>query len=410
MPYLHRTLETAFLKASEHFPVLLLTGSRQVGKTTFLQFLSAGNRRYVTLDDPMARGLALDDPDLFLQRFPPPVLIDEIQYAPELLRAIKIQVDRDRSPGRFWLTGSQLFQLMKGVSESLAGRVGIVSLLGFSQAERRGAPHLGPFLPVPERLAERQHLPRLSLQDLYQEIWLGGFPAMRDPLHPPPRDLFFSSYVQTYLQRDVRDLARVGDERAFFRFLQACAARTGQLLNLSDLCRDAEISHPTAKHWLSVLQTSGIIHLLEPFHSHFLKRIVKTPKLYMLDTGLAAYLTGWSSPTSLETGAMNGAFLETWVVTEILKSWRYAGLEAPLFFYRDRDKKKIDLLILQDQTLHPVEIKKSAQPGRDAAGSFQTLDALAASGFRRGHGAVVCLADMLLPLTRDVDAVPVGVL
>jgi hypothetical protein len=409
MTYLTRTLEPFFMNASGQWPVLLVTGPRQIGKTTFLRHLAGSERSYVTLDDPLVRELARSDPGLFLQRFQPPVLIDEIQYAPQLLPLIKLLVDQDRRPGMFWLTGSQQFHLMKGVSESLAGRVGVVNMLGFSRAELVRTPFIPPFLPTEAGLKEREGRPALGLGELFRRIWLGSFPALnQDPA--PDRDLFYSSYIQTYLQRDVRDLANVGNEGAFLRFLRACAARTGQLLNLSDLCRDADVSQPTGKNWLSILGSSGIVHLLEPFHSNFNKRLVKAPKLYLLDTGLAAYLTEWSSPKNLEAGAMNGAFLETWVVTEILKSYWHNGRRAPLFFYRDKDQKEIDLLIHQDQTLYPIEIKKTAQPAKTAVSSFSVLNHLGPAGFKTGPGALICLADMRLPLTAEVNVVPIGFL
>jgi len=409
MGYLSRTLEPRFLEASSQMPVLLLTGPRQIGKTTFLRHLAGSDRTYVTLDDPLTRELAVADPGLFLQRFKPPILVDEIQYAPGLLPLIKLLVDQDRQPGQVWLTGSQQFHLMKGVSESLAGRVGVLQLQGFSQSERQGTPFLPPFLPTEAGLRPRQGRPALELGPLFRQVWLGSYPALhQEPA--PGRDLFYGSYLQTYLQRDVRDLTQVGNERSFLKFLRACAARTGQLLNLADLCRDADISPPTGKIWLSILVSSGIIHLLEPFHSNLSKRLAKTPKLYMLDTGLAAYLTEWSTPETLEAGAMNGAMLETWVVVEILKSYWHNGRRAPLHFYRDKDQREIDLLIQQDQTLYPIEIKKTAQPGKEAIRHFQALEKLEPAGFRTGPGALVCLAPQSLPLSSEVTIVPVGLL
>jgi len=302
-----------FSAASRQFPVILVSGLRQVGKTTLLQHAAEADRRYVTLDDPQARTLAEDDPGLFLQRFAPPVLIDEIQYAPALLPQIKILTDRRQRPGDFWLTGSQHFHLMRGISESLAGRVGIVNLLGFSRRELTGrSEQVEPFLPGSYKTTDQGQ--SLGLIDLYHTIWRGTFPriALDAELE---RDLFYGSYVQTYLQRDVRALANVGDEMAFMKFLRAAAARTGQILNLADMARDVDVAPNTAKNWLSILKASGIIYLLEPYHSNLSKRLVKAPKLYFLDTGLAAYLTEWSSPETLEAGAMTGAVLETWAIS-----------------------------------------------------------------------------------------------
>lgn len=406
--YIPRTLEPHIGKASQQFPVLLLTGARQVGKTTLLQHLSREERAYVTLDDPLILNLAKTDPALFMQRFPPPVLIDEIQYAAELLPYIKIAADRAGKPGLFWLTGSQQFHLMKGVSESLAGRVAVLYLLGLSRRELSGqgldAP---PFVPVPEEIARRSEQARkLTLRELYQLIWRGALPAIA--LNAAvERDLFYSSYVQTYLQRDVRDLARVGDELAFLRFLRAAAARTGQLLNLAELARDADVAPNTAKSWLSILQTAATIYLLEPYHTNVTQRLIKTPKLYFLDTGLAAYLAGWASPETLESGAMSGAILETWIVTELLKSYWHNGRQPPLYYYRDKDRREIDLLLVRDGVIYPLEIKKTASPRRDDTRHFGALERL---GLRVGHGGVICLADQVLPLTATDQSIPAWVI
>lgn len=406
--YYPRTVQQYWLEISQQFPVLLLTGPRQVGKTTLLQHIIEPNRRYVTLDDPVLRSLANDDPALFMQRFEPPLLIDEIQYAPGLLPLVKIAVDEQKQAGLFWLTGSQQFQMMKGISESLAGRVAIINLLGFSGRERRrGTLDVAPFLPTPERLSEREASSVISsLMEVYSSIWTGGFPGLiAGPIKD--RNLFYSSYLQTYLQRDVKDLSQVGNEMAFVRFLKACAARTAQILNLSDLARDADVSVNTAKHWLSILQASFQIELLQPYHSNLTKRLVKRPKLYFLDTGLCAYLTEWSSPETLEAGAMSGAIFETYVFAEVLKSWWHWGQKPTLFYYRDKDGKEIDLLFVQDQTFHPVEIKKSASPRRDWLQTFTTLTRLDKP---TGAGGVICLCNQRVPIDKHISAIPLEIL
>ena len=402
--YVARTLEPWVLSAAEQFPVVLLTGARQVGKTTLLRHLCQEERTYVTLDDPLVLSLARAEPALFMQRFPPPVLIDEMQYAADLLPYIKLASDRAQRPGLFWLTGSQQFHLMQGVSESLAGRVAVLHLLGLSRRERLGqGREIRPFLPTPAEIQQRMGAGgKLTLRELYRLIWRGALPAIAldDAVE---RDLFYGSYVQTYLQRDVRDLARVGDEMAFVRFLRATAARTGQLLNLADLARDADVAPNTAKNWLAILQTAEIVYLLEPYSTNLSKRLVKAPKLYFLDTGLAAYLTEWASPETLEAGAMSGPILETWVVVELLKSYWHSGRRAPFYYVRDKDQREIDLLIVQDGIAYPLEIKKPAAPSRDDVRHF---GALAHLGLPVGPGGVICLAEQSLPLTATAQSIP----
>lgn len=406
--YFQRTVEDYIRNSAKHFPVLLVTGARQVGKTTILKHLSKKERAYVTLDDPLVLSLAREEPALFLQRFPTPVLIDEIQYAPELLPYIKMEADRNKKPGMFWLTGSQQFHLMKGVSESLAGRVGVVHLLGLSRRELIGKSlDSNPFLPTSDEILNRTESGgKLSLKELYRLIWRGAFPAiaLNDAVD---RDLFFSSYVQTYLQRDIRDLAHVGDEMSFMRFLRAVAARTGQMLNLSELARDADVATNTSKNWLSILQASGIVYLLEPYHTNVTKRLVKTPKLYFLDTGLCAYLTEWSSPETLEAGAMSGAILETWILGELLKGYWHNGRRAPFYYYRDKDRKEIDLLIVQDGIIYPMEFKKTASPGKNDIRHFHVLEKLK---LPVGTGGMICLTEQFLPLTPSAFSIPVSAL
>jgi len=401
--YISRAIEPAVLAIAKTFPVLLVTGPRQVGKTTLLKHIADDGRNYVSLDDPLQRRLAEEEPELFLERFEAPVIIDEIQYAPSLLPYIKMRVDQEGAKGAYWLTGSQAFHLMRDVSESLAGRVGIVHLLGLSQAEIAGRPS-APFLPTKELLgAKRKQTERGSLGDAFAAIWRGSLPALLAEANRPDVEQYYSSYVQTYLQRDIKDLSQVGDELAFLRFLTAVAARTGQMLQYADLAHDIGVSQPTAKKWLSLLVTSGVVTLVEPWYSNTLTRMIKAPKLYFLDTGLAAYLTRWTTPEALEAGACSGAFFETFVVSEIMKSWYNAGKTPPVFYYRDKDRNEIDLLIEADGELHPVEIKKSANPGKDAIAAFRVFSN---SGKSVGHGGVVCCATEYLPLDERNSIVP----
>ncbi len=412
-----RTLRQSVLQLSKLFPVLMVTGPRQVGKSTLLQMCAQEEtepRRYVTLDDLNARDLAVNDPALFLQQWPAPVIIDEIQYAPGLLSAIKLVVDQQKRPGMYWLTGSQKFALMRGLTESLAGRVGLLDLLGLSQAERMGRGQASkPFVPsavvdvtTPNLVSAEVGAAKISrqatLQSVYEQIWLGSFPHLNQ-MGSQARDAFYRSYVQTYIERDVQDVLRVTDHIAFNRFLGIVAAHTGQLLNYAGLARDLGVDNKTVKSWLSVLETSGLVYLLQPYFSNINKRIVKAPKLYFLDTGLAAYLTRWPDSESLQSGNLSGAIFETWVVSEILKSYWHNGKEAPLYFYRDTDGREIDLLVESGDTLYPIEIKRTATPTRHALKQFHVIDTL---GKRQGHGAVVCLIEEPLKLTESVTALP----
>lgn len=400
--YIKRALEKTILEMQDSFPVILVTGPRQVGKTTMLRKLAGDQRNYVTLDDPMIRDLAVRDPELFLQRFTPPVIIDEIQYAPQLLPYIKMYVDKSSQKGAFWLTGSQTFHLMKNASESLAGRVGIVQLLGLSNSEIQKTAS-APFTTDPDQLINRlKFRSPQSLQEIFKRIHTGSMPALysQDNINI---EIFHSSYVQTYLQRDIRDLTQVGDELTFLRFLSSVAARTGQLINYADLAKDTGISSPTAKQWLSILVSSGMVALIQPYYNNVLKRMVKTPKMYFLDTGLCAYLTRWTTPEALEAGAMSGAFFETWVVGEIIKSYLNQGKRPPLYFYRDKDQKEIDLIIHENDVLYPIEIKKTSNPSREAVKHFQVLEK---TGLKVGTGSVICLSSQLLPINSNNWAVP----
>lgn len=421
MAYIKRVAEDTIMQASKMFPVLLVTGPRQVGKTTLLQRLTdiqkneGIDRKYVTLDDPDARYLAKNDPALFLQRYSPPVLIDEIQYATELLPYIKMNVDRSKKKGDFWITGSQVFRLMNNVSESLAGRVGIVNLLGLSDAEIYGESS-EPFQTDPKHLMKRMVIrkPR-SLNEIYSRIFKGSMPQLYAD-NDVDWEMYYRSYTDTYLQRDIRDLAQVADEMQFYNFMTIVAAHTSKPIVYEELANAAGISSPTAKKWLSILVSSHIVVLLQPYHNNALKRVVKMPLVHFLDTGLAAYLLKWGNHEALEKGAMSGAFFESYVFSEIYKSFLNAGKEPPIFYYRDKDKKEIDLLLYQNGVLSPIEIKKAASPGKNAVKNFRVLepvtqgepfDGLETLKVEIGTGSVICMANDLLPVDEKNWYVPV---
>ena len=403
--YITRHLEQVVQRATEMFPVVMVTGPRQVGKTTMLEKLAAEGRTYVSLDSRINREMAVYDPELFLQRYPPPVFIDEFQYAKELLPYIKIRVDKDKRNGDYWLTGSQMFHMMKQVSESLAGRVAIIPMQGLAMSEIDGEPG-GAFVGDPSAwLGRAKSRKPKNLKEVYRRIFAGSMPRAHGAGFD--RDLFFSSYVDAYLQRDIRDLTQVGDEMAFMRFMTACAARTGALVSYAELAKDVGISAPTAKQWLSMLVTCGVVVLVGPYFNNALKRIVKSPKMYFMDTGLCAYLTRWDSPDTLEVSAMTGQFFETYAISEVIKSYYNAGKRPPIYYYRDTDKKEIDLILEANNTLFPFEIKKSASPGRDAARHFDTLGR---TKKEIGAGGVICMADSVYPISKDNYYVPIWVI
>ena len=398
--YIERNLSKIVHDATNTFPVVLITGARQVGKSTIFERSKEPERMSVTLDDPQLRALAKNDPSLFLQTYRPPLLIDEIQYAPELFPYIKMAVDSVRRKGMFWLTGSQPFHLMQGVSESLAGRVAILELFGLSQSEKIGRNDY-PFLPDTIRT---EHRPQQDLYTLYENILRGSYPE----LHANPdmkRALFYSSYLKTYIERDIRQLVQISNEHRFLTFVKTAAARTAQLLNYNDMAKDVDVSVNTIKSWVSLLETSGLIFLLPPFHNNIAKRAVKTPKLYFSDTGLCSYLCAWETAETLAHGAMSGAILETYVISEIVKSYRHNGLFVNVYFYRDRDNREIDLLIERNGLLYPIEIKRSASPKIDDVKHFDMLTRL---GKPAGKGAIICLYDKYLPLNHRTNIIPVS--
>lgn len=404
MNYIVRNMEAVIDMVTKEYPVVLVTGPRQVGKTTMLRRLMENTERgYVSLDDLNERTLAKNDPELFLQLHKPPVLIDEVQYAPELFIYIKIYVDGHHEPGAFWLTGSQAFKLMRGMQESLAGRAAILSMTSLSQAEICGG-NTEPFRVDYQELSLREKEREvLDTRQIFERIYRGSMPAIVSGRNSNSQ-IFYSSYLSTYLERDVRELSNAIDLLKFFRFLTAAAARCGQMLNISEIAQDADMNQAQAKTWLGILETLGIIFYLHPYSNNLLKRLVKTPKLYFYDTGLVCYLTKWSSPETLENGAMNGAILENYVVSEIAKTYMNCGQTPFLYYYRDKDAKEIDVILEHDGILNPVEIKKTSNPGTELTKVFSLLDK---ASVPRGKGAVICMKPRLGAIDKDNYYVPV---
>lgn len=404
MSYISRNLETVVKQITSEYPVVLVTGPRQVGKTTMLQKLMEGtDRGYVTLDDLNERSIAKTDPELFLQLHKPPILIDEVQYAPELFTYIKIYVDKYHEPGAFWLTGSQVFKLMRGVQESLAGRVAVLPMTSLSQAERDAA-GMEPFEIDLEHLTNRKAGRNpADTREIYERIFKGSMPAIVSGQNSNSQ-IFYSSYLSTYIERDVRGLSDSIDSLRFLRFMTAVAARCSQMLNVSEIAQDADINQAQAKAWLQILETLGIIFYLHPYSNNLLKRLVKTPKLYFYDTGLVCHLTRWSSAEVLESGAMNGAVLENYVVSEIAKTYLNSGKEPYMYYYRDKDAKEIDLVLEHDGILNPIEIKKTSNPGTELTKVFSLLDRASTP---RGNGAIVCMKPEFSAIDRNNYIVPI---
>ena len=373
-----------------------------------LKHLAEGQgRSYVTMDDANDRELARNDPKLFFQMHKPPILIDEIQKAPELLEPIKVMCDERDERGRFWLTGSQGRRLRRLAGDTLAGRLGIVELYSLSQRELLGMPELGAPDFSYEALAERQRsFPPNDAVDTYRRIWRGGMPDAQD-LSERMLATYFNSYVETYLMRDAVDDSGVRDTEGFRRFLRAAAALCGELLNYSTLARGADVSVPTAKEWVNVLQGMGVIHLLEPYSNNSLKRLTKTPKLYFCDTGLAAHLTRWPSAEALMEGAASGHFYENYVVMELVRAYSYDGGLAGLSFYRDSDSREVDLVVEQGDRLHPLEVKRTASP-RIPKSAFGAL--AKAEGFELANGGVICMTDTPRMLDERNCAIPSNLL
>lgn len=401
-----RTLATKVMALHRVFPCVLVTGARQVGKSTMLRSLLPEGMRYVTLDHELMRMRAGEDPMGFLEEMGSPLCIDEVQYEPRLLRAIKMRVDVTGEPGQYWLTGSQRFHLMQGVSESLAGRVGVVELYTLSQSEMAGkGSSAEPF--EPESFKTRIGAPVCDISALYDRIWKGGYPRMFKYEGMTPED-YFSAYLNTYIARDIRALTQVGDTNAFMRFLQSAAARTSQQLVYADLAKDADVSPNTVKKWISVLETSGVVDILQPYYVNTSKRLVKSPKLYFNDTGFCSWLGGWQNARVLQQGAMAGPMLETWVYGQLRRSFANRGIRANLTYYRNNNGAEVDFLLEQNGKIYPMEVKRSSSPRPGDLSGVATIPA--APGVQVQPGIVLCTATEILPLGKGMYAYPISMI
>ena len=415
--YIKRTIEEEIDKISETFPVVMVTGPRQVGKTTLLNQINkknGGKINYVSLDNLDARMLAVEDPELFLRTYQVPLIIDEFQYAPKILSYIKIIVDQKRLEnlenenvqcnGLFYLTGSQIFQTMENITESLAGRIGILDLYGLSNREIEEKQE-ETFIPTLDKLEKKELTKKLSTIDLYEKIIKGSYPDLYKN-EEIDRRKFYETYIKTYIERDIRQIVNIQDELKFLKFIGNVAVRTGQELNMTDICNGIGITNSTGESWLSILTNTGLIYLLQPYSNNSVARIVKKPKIYFMDTGLACYLAGYLDAVTLEKSAYNGAIFETYVITEIIKSYTNKGMDAKkyLYYYRDNNGKEIDLLIIYNNVVYPIEIKKSANPGTEAIKNF---DVVKKFGLEVGNGGVICMKEKLFPIDKENNYIPI---
>ncbi len=407
--YISRHLEQEIIEASKYYPVIMVCGQRQVGKSTMLNHIRDSGRAYITLDDPNARRLAHDDPALFFETYGYPLLIDEFQREPSILLEMKRIIDTlalngEDTKGLFWITGSQKFKMMKDVSESLAGRIAVFDMTTLSVAEIEERPSTF-FHPDINTLKSRiKYAVKKDIHTIYDNIFRGGMPKIITT--DIPRDRYYMDYVNTYIEKDIKDYANVGKLSEFYSFLVYMAARTSQELKYEDIAKHIGISSPTAKEWVSILERSGIIYVLHPYYNNITKRLVKTPKVYFMETGLAAYLCRWPNSEVIENGAMDGAFFETYVVTEILKSYYNTGRYPDMYYYRDVDKKEIDLLIVEGNDIYPIEIKKAKSPEK-ADKNFKVLEKF---NMNVQPGLIVCMSDDLIPYNRDTWYCPAYIL
>ena len=396
---LDREAKKTINRINNTFRILLVTGPRQVGKTTLLSTYMPENMNYVTLDDEVLRNQAKNNPKTFLEEHKWPLLIDEAQYAPELFPYIKIIVDKEKKRGMYWLTGSQQIKLMSNIQESLAGRVGIVKLNSLTYSEIVQYNQKKVF--EPNNLCKNEYI---NVNDLFKIIFRGGMPELYDIKEMSKKDYFYS-YVETYLSKDVKEQLNILDTSTFKKFMISVASRNGEQLNYSNIANEIGVSSNTVKSWLSILITSGIVYLLEPYRSSEIKRLTHLPKIYFMDTGLAAYLAGWQSARDLQLSSSAGHYLECYIIGDIIKSYNARGINPNISYYRDKEKNEIDLIFYNNNKLYPFEIKKSASPNKSMIKNF---DCLKKSGKEIGIGGIICFYDDLISLDNNNLIIPVS--
>ena len=407
MEYIKRLAEDRFQMLNKMFQVVLVCGPRQVGKTTMLKHLAENtNRTYVTLDDMDDRYLAINDPKMFFQKYKTPILIDEVQYAPNLFSYIKIMADTNQRPGEFWLSGSQSYKIMKNVSESLAGRIGIMNMYPLLYQERlrilEGLPKSFDF----DTLANIKNRPIIELNDVFDYIFKGGMPRTVD-YDTEMRNEYFKSYIDTFLMKDVMELGGVTDTVRFRKFISVCATQNANMVNYANLAMASGVSEPTAKEWLSILQGIGIVYLLQPYFNNSLKRLTKTPKLYFFDTGLCAYLAKIPSKEILMNSSFEGAYFENYVVNQFVIKSMITPFEKNIYFYRDFDQKEIDIILEDGEGLTPFEVKVSANPEKRDVKKFKVLDKTEKP---IKNGGIICLIDSIYPADEKHSLIPVGLI
>ena len=417
MKYINRNLETKIDKMKGTFPVILVTGARQSGKSTLLEYINHSSKEkinYVTLDNMIERANAIEDPETFLRTHESPLIIDEFQYAPNLLSYIKIHVDEARKNELFdngksvetmyYLTGSQVFQTMKNVSESLAGRIGILELNPLSTREINGKKE-ECFIPNIEVLIKKEPVKYESLGKVFDRILKGSYPALHNGQEIDLEN-FYSAYIKTYIERDIRELINIKDEVKFLKFISAVAARTGQEYNSSDICKDIGIDNKTVDNWISILRNTFLVYFLQPYSNNAVGRVIKRPKIYFMDTGLACYLAGYLDSRTLERSAYSGQIFETYIISEIIKSYNNNSRDPRLhlYYYRDNNQKEIDLLVVDQDMIYPVEIKKSANPGKEAIKNF---DIVRKFEMNSPNGIVLCLTEKIHTIDENNYMIPI---